>query len=292
MPISVMQTSVSGSMPAERERHAELVVVVPLRRDRARVRRAERGEDVLRRRLAGGAGDRDDARAATGRAPRRRSSRAPRAGGRERASRRRRARARAARSRRRPCRPATNRSPSSIRRESICTPVTSVAHGCACTRPSGSISSSSSGIIGGPRRAASVSRATSRSSNGIFPEASSCSGSAPRPAITTTSPGLRLGERELDRGAAVELDLEPAERAGGDLGGDRGRILAARVVGGEDRAVGELGDDAAHQRPLRPVAVAARAEDDDEPSLAQLARPRAQHVLERVRRVRVVDDAR
>ena len=47
--------------PAERERHAELVVVVRLGGDRPRVRQAERGEDVLRRRLAGGAGDPDDA---------------------------------------------------------------------------------------------------------------------------------------------------------------------------------------------------------------------------------------
>ena len=51
-----------GLEPAERERHAELVVVVPLGRDRAPVGRAERGEDVLRRRLAGRAGDADDAR--------------------------------------------------------------------------------------------------------------------------------------------------------------------------------------------------------------------------------------
>ena len=41
-----------GLEPAERQRHAELVVVVALVRDRARVRRAEREQDVLRRRLA------------------------------------------------------------------------------------------------------------------------------------------------------------------------------------------------------------------------------------------------
>ena len=64
-------------------------------------------------------------------------------------------------------------------------------------------------------------RATSRSSNGTLPVASSCSGSAPRPAITTISSGPGLRERELDRGAAVELLLELPERAGGDLGGDR-----------------------------------------------------------------------
>ena len=50
-----------GVDAAERQRHPELVVVVRLGRDRAQVRRAERGEDVLRGRLAGRAGDRDHA---------------------------------------------------------------------------------------------------------------------------------------------------------------------------------------------------------------------------------------
>ena len=51
-----------GLEPAERQRDADLVVEARLRGDRAGRRRAERGEDVLRRRLAGRARDPDDAR--------------------------------------------------------------------------------------------------------------------------------------------------------------------------------------------------------------------------------------
>ena len=142
------------------------------------------------------------------------------------------------------------------------------------------------------RRAAFLrarSRATSRSSNGTFPVASSCSGSAPRPAITTMSPGPASSSASSIAARRSSSMLELAERACRDLGGDRLGRLRARVVGGQDRPVGELGDDAAHQRPLAAVAVAAGAEDDDEPPVAEAARG-ADHVLERVGRVRVVDD--
>ena len=47
--------------PAQCERHADLVVEVALVRDRPAARRTEREEDVLRRGLAGRAGDGDDA---------------------------------------------------------------------------------------------------------------------------------------------------------------------------------------------------------------------------------------
>ena len=66
-------------------------------------------------------------------------------------------------------------------------------------------------------------------------------------------------ERRLDRLAPVEHDLEPPVR---DLGGDRRGILGARIVGRDDRPVGERRGDPPHQRPLLAVAVAARAEDD------------------------------
>ena len=91
---------------AERQRHADLVVEARLRGDRAGGRSAERGEDVLRRGLAGRAGDADDARVGAvaneraergerlerlrrARASRRRRGRAPRCGTRPRARRRR-----------------------------------------------------------------------------------------------------------------------------------------------------------------------------------------------------------
>src|SRR5207237_1067523 len=78
------------------------------------------------------------------------------------------------------------------------------------------------------------------------------------------------------------LALAPDPRdAGGDLRDDRVRILGARVVRRDPRAVGQAGGDLAHDRPLRPVAVAATAEDDAEPPGRDLAR-RRQHPLQRV----------
>ena len=66
-------------------------------------------------------------------------------------------------------------------------------------------------------------------------------------------------------------------------------ILAARVVGGHDSEVGELGRDLAHLRPLAAVAVAAARRRHRSTRPSELARG-AQHILERVRRVRVVDE--
>ena len=90
----------------------------------------------------------------------------------------------------------------------------------------------------------------------------------------------------------------PAPRArrhgpGHDLGDDRVGVLRARVVGGDDRDIGEPRGDLAHQRALAAVAVAAGAEDaEDAPAAVdQLARG-AQDVLERVGGVGVVDEHR
>ena len=68
-------------------------------------------------------------------------------------------------------------------------------------------------------------------------------------------------ERGCDRRLAVGLDLRIAGHPGDDLVDDRLRVLAPRVVGRDDRRVGEAGGDVAHERPLAPVAVAAAAED-------------------------------
>src|SRR6185437_5060467 len=91
-----------------------------------------------------------------------------------------------------------------------------------------------------------------------------------------------------DRLAPVRLDLGTVS-ALEDLGDDRFGLLAARIVGGDDRDVGELGRDPAHQRALAAVAVAAAAEDADHAALRQVAR-RAEDVLERIGRVGVVDE--
>ena len=169
---------------------------------------------------------------------------------------------------------ATNRSPSSIRRESICTPVTSLAHGCAC---SAAERLDQLQLERDHRRGGDPLQGLARDVAVVerdLPGGELLLGLGAAAGDHDDVARARVAERELDRGAAVELDLEPAERARGDLGRDRGRILAARVVGGEDRAVGELGDDAAHQRPLRAVAVAAGAEHDDEPRLVAERRAR------------------
>ncbi len=112
--------------------------------------------------------------------------------------------------------------------------------------------------------------------------------------MTTTSPSPARSKREADGRAAIDLDEDRrvagrARDAGEDLLEDRFRLLRARVVGRDDREIGSLGADAAHQRPLVAVAVAAAAEDADDAFAGQLSR-RDQDVLERIWRVRVVDE--
>ena len=113
--------------PAERQRDAELVVVVPLVRDRAGVRRAEREQDVLRRRLPVEPVIADDAAPSSGAHGAAIAARAAFASSGTSAAAAPRASACSTKSAPPPT--ATNRSPSRIRRESICTPVTSSAHG-------------------------------------------------------------------------------------------------------------------------------------------------------------------
>src|SRR3954451_16663001 len=98
-------------------------------------------------------------------------------------------------------------------------------------------------------------------------------------------------DRPLDRRAAVGLDLDAAAASFENLADDRLRGLVAGVVGGDDRDVGPLARDRAHERALGAVAVPAGAEDDDEAVLRERAGG-AQDVVERVRRVRVVDEDR
>src|SRR5207244_4647379 len=76
----------------------------------------------------------------------------------------------------------------------------------------------------------------------------------------------RGGDRARDRARAVDLHLGLADHAHQDLLETRLRLLAARVVRGDDREVAQLGRDPTHHRTLGAVAVAAAAEDADPPS--------------------------
>ena len=140
----------------------------------------------------------------------------------------------------------------------------------------------------------SSSRATSRSSKGTLrPPSNSWPCSWPLPAMTTVSPGsARPSARAIAarRSTSTSTSAPPAG-PGDDFGDDRLRVLGARVVGGDDGEVGELRPGPPHLRPLVAVAVAAGAEDRDHPPRGQPPR-RPQHVLQRVRRVRVVDQDR
>src|SRR4051812_4791618 len=107
--------------------------------------------------------------------------------------------------------------------------------------------------------------------------------------------GPRHGDRAEDRRAAVGVALDGRVRFGRDAGldlvDDRLEWLGARVVGRDQGDVGDPCGDLAHQRPLAAIAVPAGAEHDDHPSGRELAR-RTQHLLQRIRLVRIVDDDR
>ena len=110
----------------------------------------------------------------------------------------------------------------------------------------------------------------------------------PLPAMTSRSPGAELGDGAGGSPARRSPISSASGRAGQDLAADRRRILAARIVVGDDDAIGEPRGDLAHQRALAAVAIAAAAEDDDEPA-AGMGAKRGQHRLQRVGLVGVVD---
>ena len=104
---------------------------------------------------------------------------------------------------------------------------------------------------------------------------------------------IRVGasQRQRDRATAVALDAGGGRRceSGEDLGDDRVAVFAARVVVGDDHAVGAFFRDRRHLRALAAIAVAAAAEHAGQAAGRVLAQAR-QRLLERVGRVRVVDD--
>ncbi len=117
-----------------------------------------------------------------------------------------------------------------------------------------------------------------------------CPVSWPLPAIKQRIARLQPGDRGPDRLGAV-ADFPGALGGAEDRGADRLRIFAARIVVGDDDAVGIFGGDRAHQRTLAGIAVAAGAEHHHQ--LAFRIRPqRLQRLRQRIGLVRVVDKDR
>src|ERR1043166_7417206 len=104
---------------------------------------------------------------------------------------------------------------------------------------------------------------------------------------------LKRGHRAADRLTPI-ADLANVRRAGGavhDGGADRGGIFAARIVVGNDDAIGALGGNGAHQRTLALVAIAAGAEYDNELTF-DIGPQRLDGLLQSVGLVSVVDKHR
>ena len=100
----------------------------------------------------------------------------------------------------------------------------------------------------------------------------------------------KIRDRSADRFAAV-ADLDCARRGFQDRGANGGGFLAARIVVGDDDAVGLRRSDLTHHRPLAGVAIAAGAEHDDE-TTGRIGPQRFERLGERVRLVGVVDEDR
>ena len=136
-----------------------------------------------------------------------------------------------------------------------------------------------------PRRPRRDRRTAASASPTIWPV------SWPLPAISSTSPGSSSAMRGADRLARGRRSRRAPGRAGQDGGADRGRIFAARIVVGDDDAVGVLGRDRAHQRPL------ARSRSPPAPNTTTslplgVGPQRLERLRQRVRLVRVVDEDR
>ena len=105
-------------------------------------------------------------------------------------------------------------------------------------------------------------------------------------------------DRPRDRGAAVVDDPQvlalvaaALERAAGDLAVDRIGVLAARILVGHDHRIRQAGGDPPHLGALEDVALSRRAEHHQQATGGD--RPQdAEDLLQRVRRVGVVDDDR
>ncbi len=308
IPISSTSACVPARRGEDRQRQPDLGVEVLRVGHRAQALAEHRREQVLGRRLADRAGDRDD-RARELVAPRvgQRAERDDGVVGRRARPRRRRrsasacwgststphapassARAANAPPSTRSPRMPTNRSPGRTSRESMLTRCGPAAAGAGRDepRPGGA-----GDALRRPFAHAAPPVRPSTSSNGVTTPPASWPCSWPLPATTTTSPARASSTASPIAARRSSSTVAPGARAGDDLGDDRLRVLRARVVRRDDHDVGQLARRGAHQRSLAAVAVAAGAEDADHAPVAERAR-RAQHVGQRVRRVGVVDDER
>src|SRR5262245_61150111 len=101
---------------------------------------------------------------------------------------------------------------------------------------------------------------------------------------------LEIRDCLADRFGAV-ADLGCASSVGKNGGADRRRVFAARVVVGHDDTIGTFSCDAAHDRPLAAIPIAACTEHHGELSL-RVGTQACQRLLERVGLARIVDKDR
>ena len=133
---------------------------------------------------------------------------------------------------------------------------------------------------------AAHSRATATSSNGSTWSPTIWPCSWPLPASRTMSPGPAIAMARRSPRAVRRSRSRPARPP--EHRADRRRVLAARIVVGDDDHVGQPRRDRAHLGALALVAVAAGAEHDDQPALD--VRPeRRDRRLDRVGRMRIID---
>ena len=178
-------------------------------------------------------------------------------------------------------RSATNRSPAARLRVSIETPVATQS---VEARPAGR----GRGFGGGPQRGHQPTRRTAigrRSTRefardrgiveGIGLGADDLAGFVPFAGDDQQIARRELGDRRRDRLAAV-ADLDRARRRLEDGAPDIGRRLGPRIVVGDIDAVGQAGRHLSHQGPLAGVAVAAAAEQRNEPAAAHAGAMRSE----------------
>ena len=130
-------------------------------------------------------------------------------------------------------------------------------------------------------------RTTSTSSNGITVVADRLSLLVALARHRQHVAGAETVQRLGDRARPV-ADLAAAGAGGQHGGADRGRVLAARIVVGDDGDIGKARRGGAHQRALAAIAIAAGAEHHVQPARRVRAQ-RGQQPLQRVGGMRVID---